>query len=1365
METKRLNFYEQTFGDWAILKLFQKVHGKQVSDKHLSATEYWLQKKATKLQRWHYFLARWFRSVPFRMAVRSFFGIIFAVLFVFVPKLFSVFPDAPLAVIYYIINLTVLVQELHLGIVIQASCLTAVALVFGACFGALGAFASRESVGITIVVALIGTALFTMLHSDPRVAGMVYYTGEINFIFNLLDTRTLGNQSILYTMRITLVASGLSLLFSLIPAIFVFPRFSAWDMKICIRDALRNVGASVSSVSSILLDPVVSVYQLQGSAFQDTANDENMERSFSVPNSFQETDSIRMETQLDSYSSPSGSFSLQVIDPFKQGWMSGCSYSLKFLESVMEGHHLIAARANISRARRLVTYSTFEPNIAQMLRKEPTALWGRILDATEDLIGKVDSLRSVIDGGRRKYTSDTLMRWYDMVPILKEMFAILATFCQKTGECICMKNMSEQLNVMHITREQLLRLEDIQNRLRDRLQCAYIRYWDTTSRLGAESTALELGPLMFVIVLSKSILESCIHVEEEVVHLIVARHEKSLRRGYLNLFGWTRSLFWSFETWFNIIKSFPRQRSQWMALLNCMEFHYFMKKWMGEMIIIIIFLTTPLYKYVTNFDGLWLWMSFMIYFTPTVEGTLIGGLITILGCGSGCVIGFLLMNWKASAMEPYGLAAVIVIVTTVCVYFMNGPYYVALLTTCTTLYTMILYQYSPTEYKAVWHYPLARFVNISLGIVIAIVFSEFIFPHSSLMEARQRLATAMEKMNSWQNWLLSRYFRAVGYHSQGTVVSGIIQVKPLDYGEDANVLLVEEETSCCSHKENELEPNTTSNRFINRIPHIDDNESKGKREKNLIDWRASILGDLQSSASWIQSVQNGVASKLHAIPRIVAVTAEREEMLLARLTAFSTVLEYEPFLTGQFQYGHYDLFIKPLLKSIQALQEMKKQLVQVIVSCIMEGKPFTSLAFLREFGYASVRNTATAAWLSKDYFEQTGSKVLGSLYSGVHRYAEKELAQILSYTRKGKEEVWKASQVMQGGLSHFFHEMEQQFQHIGTQIFYTEKHNSHRQTEEERISSHVNHFVSEDSPHVEAALSALGDIFQQGSDIESKHFHDTEIPQNHINKEINKNIPTEETLNSSTAVCDDITCMERDLSSAPTPMSEVSSHHSDNTDREKLDSLKGMSRYSSFNPKEEMKERHSNGFYWMIHRALNTGTKRFGVVGNEMLHSLTEFLLGREELPPILHNLRKGAHQIRLTQANLYANYLHLEHSYYSSLMHQGLKVKKEDGRDETDNGFHSLYDIPYIRCADDHILFLASFFIFSYVIDGIKSLATAIADAFMEDIEEIRERHQLLIKKEMNKLQKKQRNRKGTYHRRRRKSHLNLIHSSTQNE
>lgn len=804
-------------------------------------------------------------------------------------------------------------------------------------------------------------------------------------------------------------------------------------------------------------------------------------------------------------------------------------------------------------------------------------------------------------------------------------------------------------------------------------------------------------------------------------------------------------MFWSFETWYQIAKSFPRQRSQWLALLNSMEFHYFMKKWIGEMLIIIVFLTSPLYKYVTNFNGLWLWMSFMIYFTPTVEGTLIGGLITILGCGFGCVIGFLLMNWKASAMEPYGLAAVIVVVTTVCVYFMNGPYYVALLTTCTTLYTMILYQYSPTEYKAVWHYPVARFVNISLGIVIAIVFSEFIFPHSSLMEARQRLAAAMEKMNSWQSWLLSRYFRALGYHRQEKVVSGTIQVKPLDYGEDANVLVVEETTG------------EDENKLNGELPE-DNNESKAKLEKDLIDWRASILGDLQSSASWIQSIQNGVASHLHAIPRIVLVTAESEEMLLARLTAFSTVLEYEPFLTGQFQYGHYDLFIKPLLESIQTLQQVKKQLIQVIVSCIMEGKPFTSLAFLREFGYASVRNTATAAWLSKDYFEQTGSKVFSSLYSGIHHYAAKEVTQLLSYTHKGKDEIWKASHVMKGGLFHLFHDMEQQFHHMG-ELFHMQRHDINEQQAERGEEIHSindNHSIALES-HVEAALSVLGDIFEQGHEqLETTSPpKDAEITENE--KQHNDRNPTEEVRNMSNSSKDAMSCVES-ISSATEASNRVS-HYSDVVNTVKLDS--STNRHSSFQSNREG-EKQSAGFSWRFQHLLNTGTKRFGIAGNQMLQSLTQLLLGEEETPPIVHNLRQGVRQLRLAQAKLYASYLQLEHAYYSSLVQQGLVVEKDEIQQQDDR-FHSFYDIPYIRCADDHILFLASFFIFAYVMDGIKSLATAMADAVTQDIEEMRERHQLLIKKELNKLQKQQqKNQKVKYHRKRGKRHFKPSQSST---
>eukprot|EP00871_Galdieria_phlegrea_P004516 jgi/Galph1/5065/GphlegSOOS_G3694.1 len=1341
METKRFNFENNSGDYWQLFGFFKTKEDRQGTERHLNATEYWLQKKATKLERWRWHLGNWYYSVPFHMATRAFFGTFIGCLFVFIPKLYFAFPDAPLALIYYIINLTVLVQELQLGIVFQASCLTAVALVFGACFGALGALAARKSVGITIVVAAIGTGLFTMLHSDPRVAGMVYYTGEINFVFNLLDTRTLGNHDIVYTMRITLVASGLSLLLSMIPAILVFPRFSTWDMRICIRDALRNVGTSLSSVSSLLLDPVISIYSVQETEVANSSQlSESHSETSSQRRSFVDSDSIRLDTQFDSYSSPSGSFFATVVDPGKSGWKSNCAYSLKFIESVMEGHHLLAARAQISRARTLASYCSFEPNIAQMFRREPTKLWIRILDVADDLIGKADALRSVVDGGRRKYTSDTLIRWYDMIPMLKDMFAVLSTSYQKIGECICMKRTTEQLQMMYSIREQLLRLEEMEVRLRNSLQRAYLRYWNTTTSLGAQTTALELGPLMFVIILSKAVLESSIHLQEEFVHLISARREKSLRRGYLNLFGWTRSLFWSFETWYRIFTSISLQRSQWVALVHSMEFHYFMKKWIGELVIIIIFLTTPLYRYVANFDGLWVWMSFMIYLTPTVEGTLIGGLITIIGCACGCISGFLLMNWKASAMEPYGLAAVIIVVTTVCVYYMNGPYYVALLTTCTTLYTMILYQYSPVEYKATWHYPLARFINISLGIAIAVVFSEFILPHSALMEARQCLAAALQKMSTWQNWLVSRYWRAVGYRHDQSVVSGTIQVKPLDWGEEAQVLILEENgenderflpVNSTSHSSNEEKSVTQvigeePSQHKEKTSKPQKDESKGtpeaKPEKDLLDWRTSILQDLKSCASWIQSVQNGVASNLHAIPHTITVALEQENILLSRLVAFSTTIEYEPFLTGRFQYGHYELFVKPLLEELQALQETKKYFIQVIISCIMEGKPFTSLAFLREFGYASARHTASAAWWSKDYFQSTGGKILGPLYEGIHHYAHQEATRAADYAAMGTKEVVKALGKVETGIGQVFHGIGTQLHNVGSSFpSLWPKAFVHSRNEEN---------ISKEPSTTPIPIPELGDVFQ--GDTNDNRW---EKPGISLNKEENEASAEHSQRN--------FVIEENGVALSPAENVPSGSNHS-----RRLSTRSKISKPAS---NSSASSQGKSSIWWnSIHHFLNTGTRRFGGASTEVLHTITELILGNEEEePPIIQNLKQGVQQMRQIQARLYAKYLNLEHVYYATLINQGLQVDTSQAEhQETEDGFHSLYDVPYIRSADDHILFLASFFIVAYVMDGIKSMAIAIADAVMEDIEEIKERHRVLIRKEINKLQKKEK-RKQQYHRR----------------
>eukprot|EP00871_Galdieria_phlegrea_P003075 jgi/Galph1/3769/GphlegSOOS_G2417.1 len=488
------------------------------------------------------------------MAARACLGTLIGILFIFVPSLYSAFPDAPLALIYYIINLTFFVQELHFGIVVKASCLTAVALVFGACFGAVAALAARANIAITIVLAAIGTALFTILHSDVRVSGMVYYTGESNFVFNLLDTRTLGNSSILYTMRITLVASGLSIVFSLIPAILVFPKFSSNDMKLSIRDSLFKLGSSVSCISSILLYPYLYLNVTEGASSARVSD-------FSGSSAF----SSSRNKALSSSSSDSSLDHEDNVQGTSINWPTA-TRAFTFLERILEGVDLLSAQVLIKRARNLAGYCIFEPNLVQFLRREPLRIWLRIIDAIEDLISKIDSIRSVIEGGRRRYKAETLERWSIMLPTLENMYARIATACAVLGSCICNETHQIQLSTLQNIEHEILNMAELQEEIKRSVSSAYHGYWDNARALQAESTAVELGPLMFVLVMSQSIQESFDNILEEFKILVIARKEKSLRRGYLNLFGWMRSFFWSFEVWFNAIKNIPRSRTDLQAL-------------------------------------------------------------------------------------------------------------------------------------------------------------------------------------------------------------------------------------------------------------------------------------------------------------------------------------------------------------------------------------------------------------------------------------------------------------------------------------------------------------------------------------------------------------------------------------------------------------------------------------------------------------------------------------------------------------------------------------------------------------------------------------------------------------------------------
>ncbi|GJD06564.1 hypothetical protein Gasu2_09720 [Galdieria sulphuraria] len=1333
----------------------------------LNATDYWLQVKGTRYVRLLWRLKKLYLSNAFRMAARACLGTLIGILFVFVPTLYSAFPDAPLALIYYIINLTFFVQELHFGIVMQASCLTAIALIFGACFGAVAALAARASIGITIVLAAIGTGLFTILHSDTRVSGMVYYTGESNFVFNLLDTRTLGNSSILYTMRITLVASALSIVFSLVPAILIFPKFSVQDMKLSIRDALNKLGSSMSSISSVLFSPYLAITIIDSNSSLRGSTDRiggsihsgskiKSSSSTSSDSSFDDDDTFQ-----DTLSSSDAPTRQIAVDPGTASWLRSSSHNLHVLESILEGDTLISAQGNIKRAKTLANYSIFEPNLIQFMRKEPIRLWLRVIDAVEDLISRVDAIRSVLEGGRRRYKAETLQRWKSMIPVMKELYARMATTCSVLGTCISEPLDDGRISSMRHIKDEILQMEELERKLKVSVRSSYISYWDSTRTLRAESTALELGPLMFVLVMSKSMLESLCNIHEEFYNLMVARKEKSFRRGYHNLFGWTRSLFWSFEVWYHAIGNIPRNKTELYTLFGATEFHYFIKKWIGELLIIIVFLVTPLYKYVENFDGLWLWMAYMIYMTPTVEGTLIGGLVTIIGCGSGVLMGFLLMNWKQSAMEPYGLGAVIVFVTTFAVYFMNGPFYSSLLTTCTTLYVMILYQYSPYEYKATWHYPLARFVNISLGVIIAVFLSEFVLPHSALKETRQCLALAVRKMSRWHRWLLSEYFELMGRHGDRQLVYGTIKVEPIDSrtnGKPDSHMA----TIWGVQNSSDIEMNGVIDQgSLGVNGHIESQPSgsAGKDSRNPVNWKQEIQSDFNKALYWLGSVQNGVSAKLHAIPQVITTAVEYERKIIPRLSAFSTLLDYEPFVTGHLAHTHYDLFIKPLMEDLLVLQESRKSFVHVIISCIMEGKPFNSIAFVREFGYASARETTKAAWIVGDYMRNTGTALFNSLhftkdYFGMWKHLHSRpfsISETFSREQNPKQQDLSQSILECENLSNQL--MEQG-------LVPTAKDNIQQSLnpsmEENDIQRTASIGLSEKLPGGRDGSDSERDAIMISSPTDETASAAKNDDEEKLDTEIVELADTfdniqQEPLEKQSQILDTNNTNLQSISEevqVEFPSTSVTSLGLTRSNTRKTNPS------SSVNSNSIQQNKRRSGIFWKTISKLNTSSAHFGDFSHGLLeavfHASNE---SKKTVPPIIENLLEGSKQVRLAQARFYARYLQLEHAEYQRTFDDSDTFVSFEApgpfEDQTTVAPSTLYDAPYIRSADDHILFLSAFFVSSYVFDGFKNLGLVLADAVLDDLQDLYERHHILVKKGVRRLEKRLKRQRRVYHRR----------------
>eukprot|EP00871_Galdieria_phlegrea_P005645 jgi/Galph1/6081/GphlegSOOS_G4710.1 len=1102
-------------------------------------------------------LFQWFRdlyfSSNFRIAVRGTLGYFFLSLFVFVTPMYND-TYGPLAIEMYLLIVTFGVEELHFGFISQGAIQSTTSLVMAAGLGALGAYAGEASYGITLAVAIIVTFLFTLLHADSRIA-FISSMGEMFFMFNLLDSRARGNAFILEYFYDTLIGAALSHAISLVTGILIFPCLAKQEMRRNLKKCLRCAGIALSQTASFALEPRVEYVEpfnqfTLGRTVSSNivgSNDRQVAELDTIP---EEKNSHTGETsafQKDEEGSPKP-ITTNSVDPYLPNWLDKIPWDTYLLERIVDGNAIQEASDAAARGRKMLNAIAYEPNLWQPFHNESLTRWKALMDAIDEMLRSIRGLQSIIDGERRRYRAETLEQWHAMLPGLREHFATLATMCVRMSEVIdelkCgrpqdwivylkrkwrtifktggsqnfeavekTKNTEAmQRWIVETLQSSLFSWSSVQHRFRSSVQKAYKECFDkyqspssdqSDQPLLAGMLTMEWGPLLFVVTSSKVLQDTIGTVQDEIIYLAVEETKSSWGNFLRNCFGWLPICFMMFEQYWKIIRNFPLTWRAWIALVYTAEFQFSLKKWLGEVVLLIVLLISPIHNLLTKYDGTWMWMSYILYITPSVEGTLFGGLLTITGVGIGAGISFILTYFHYPARSPYILDTYLTLATAITVFNVNNPFSLSFVTFCFSSYVIILYQYSPYAYITNWHYAVSRFVMISLGAVIAIFLNEFVLPHSAVMDARENLAAALRRENTLHSWYLQSFVSgsykdnvpgdgpvspdgqmmdeeleqaeqlvmdnevnierqeerngddSTGHdkdeHSpnikhdkdseQRKEYVGKIQIVPLDTlasvgeapwaearcrtGRRRGSSLSDGRSTRNSHEQTEQvsygQPNESSEATeqdeqiytSDDTPRHDaERESSGRgnaptqgpiaseksvtssqsardrketvtKSHKVVDMESEIRKQLADTKAILDSIQNGVGSSVHAIPQVIWTALSYEQLILDRLSAFHSVLEYEPILVGQFQNSALEDFLRETTEQIKVIVIARRTLVEIMMSCLMDGHPFRSFQFLREFGWKSARNTVSAVWFSADFArrvtENTATFVGGNL--------------------------------------------------------------------------------------------------------------------------------------------------------------------------------------------------------------------------------------------------------------------------------------------------------------------------------------------------------------------------------------------------
>eukprot|EP00871_Galdieria_phlegrea_P005618 jgi/Galph1/6057/GphlegSOOS_G4656.1 len=787
----------------------------------------------------------------FQLACRASIGFLLLSVFVFTQRLYHI-EYGPLAIIMFLCSITFASDQLEYGFVSLGCLQSTASLIFGATFGYLGAWLSGNSSLLTLLNAGIGTALFTALHPYQKTS-FITSNGEIYFIFNLLDSKKPGSDTILWdTFYETMIGALLAHITALFVSSIIFPKSTCQEMYHYLSCSLEEAGIVASKTASLLFndDPLWE---------DDTMNNRVME--------------VIQEQNI------------------QQHW-EWCKWYLQ-------------------RANNMSTCVAFEWN-SYMDHQGSIKL---VIKEIETLIDRLQALQILLAQGQRRCRKPILDEWEPFTTLLRQYFAWIAAKCHdfhKVFERIKVQKRPEVASFWQSEAELSL------NRFNEEFRRAYERYFGIQAK-SSKFSVFDHGPWMFLVVLSKSILNSLEDMDHHMMNLILERQHSNrwLSCKYF-IVEHCNVLLWPFHGWLNLFQCRPREWKDCKLLFHSTKVQFFFKKWLVSLGILTLLLASPFYEQFANFNGAWLWLSYILYMQPSTEGTLMNGIANIFGVFFACIFSALLMFRPITATNGYLLDAYLVMVTFISVFLVISPVSETCITFAFTSYVLILYYFNPYEFHEGWRYSITRFMQIFLGIVVAVLMNILVMPFSAFEEATTFLKQLLEKM--------------VSLHAI----------------------------------------------FLFPKEHTLSNNNTGINDYTLL---SEVWKDFSYISSTLSSVCNGIfeATGLSVVSNEVTIALHLEEELLYRLKALYIVSDYSPIITGSFHPHFREAMTQLVGQDWDTLLFKSRQLMATVQYLLNLGENFQSGLFLKDILQQMRERIGT---VTQDAASEIVKKTINSLLMG-----------------------------------------------------------------------------------------------------------------------------------------------------------------------------------------------------------------------------------------------------------------------------------------------------------------------------------------------------------------------------------------------